>query len=112
MSASKVLIYPGEQVVLNGQGASIFVWNADDGSVTNHTGPQLVVNPRQEVTYTTTGSGLDLCNNTATTTIYIRQDVVAVESDPENGVSLSPNRDPSRLAFRSVMTIRGKLPFG
>jgi len=91
VSASKVLIYPGEQVVLNGQGASIFVWNADDGSVSNKIGPQLVVNPSQEVTYTTTGSGLDLCNSTATTTIYIRQDVVAVETDPESGVSLFPN---------------------
>ncbi|MEJ1240181.1 M43 family zinc metalloprotease [Chryseolinea sp. T2] len=92
VSASKVLVYPGEQVVLNGQGASIFVWNADDGSVNNHTGPQLIVNPQEEVTYTTTGSGLDLCNNTATTTIYIRQDVVAVEeTDPDNGVSLYPN---------------------
>lgn len=92
VSASKVLIYPGEQVVLNGQGASIFVWSADDGTVSNYTGPQLVVNPREEVTYTTTGSGLELCNNTATTTIYIREEVVAVEgTDPENGVSLFPN---------------------
>lgn len=92
VAASKTLIYPGEEVVLNGQGASIFVWTADDGSVANYTGPQLVVHPREEVTYTTMGSGLDLCNNTATTTIYLREEVVGVEeSHPDAGVSLYPN---------------------
>lgn len=112
VSASKVLIYPGEEVILNGQGASIFVWNADDGSVTNQTGPQLIVSPLEEVTYTTTGSGLDLCNNTARTTIYIRQDVVAVETDPENGITLFPNptAKPPRVQianeYRGAVSVR------
>lgn len=92
VAASKTLVYPGEEVVLNGQGASIFVWSADDGSVSNYTGPQLIVHPREQVTYTTIGSGLDLCNNTATTTIYLRQEVVGVEeSEPDAGVYLYPN---------------------
>ena len=57
VAASKQLIYPGEQVLLNGLGASIFVWDADDGSVTDFAGPQLAVNPTKQTTYTTTRLG-------------------------------------------------------
>ena len=70
VSASKLLVSPGEEVILNARGASIFVWNADDGSVQNYAGPQLIVHPSQTTTYTIAGSGLALCNNSATTTIY------------------------------------------
>ncbi len=98
VSASKTLIYPGEEVRLNGQGASIFVWNADDGSIVDFAGPQLVVYPTTQTTYITEGSGLDLCEATATTTIYIRSDVVGVENDPSStGVSLIPNPGTSSL---------------
>ena len=98
VSASKTLIYPGEEVRLNGQGASIFVWNADDGSVVDFAGPQLVVYPTKQTTYITEGSGLDLCETTAATTIYIRSDVVGVENDPSSsGVSLIPNPGTSAL---------------
>ncbi len=92
LSASKLIVYPGEEVVLNGQGASIFVWDADDGSVQDFTGPQLVVNPTEQTTYTIVGSGLDLCNATASTTIYIRESVVGIEETSISGeVSLYPN---------------------
>jgi hypothetical protein len=98
VSATKLLIYPGEEVRLNGQGASIFVWNSDDGSVVDFAGPQLVVYPTKQTTYITEGSGLDLCETTATTTIYIRSDVVGVEGDPlSSGVSLIPNPGTSGL---------------
>jgi PKD repeat protein len=92
VSATKTLIYPGEEVRLNGQGASIFVWNADDGSIVDFAGPQLVVYPTKQTTYITEGSGLDLCTTTAYTTIYIRSDVVGVEEpSPASGISLVPN---------------------
>lgn len=98
VSATKLLIYPGEEVRLNGQGASIFVWNADDGSVVNFAGPQLVVYPTKQTTYTTQGSGLELCQTTAATTIYIRSDVVGIEKDPPaTGISLIPNPGTASL---------------
>lgn len=92
IAASKLIVYPGEEVILNGQGASIFVWNSDDGSIQNYAGPQIVVNPTKQTTYSIAGSGLDLCNATATTTIYIRESVVGVE-EPEiaKGILLYPN---------------------
>lgn len=99
VSASKLLVYPGEEVVLNGQGASIFIWDADDGSVENFAGPQLVVNPTKTTTYTTVGSGLELCSTTASTTIYIRDDVVGVEeTQVAEGISLHPNPGTSALS--------------
>lgn len=92
VAASKQLVYPGEQVILNGQGASIFVWNAEDGSIQDFVGPQLVVNPSQQTTYTVIGSGLDLCNTTTSTTIYIRESVVGVEeTSAATGISIHPN---------------------
>jgi hypothetical protein len=92
IAASKLIVYPGEEVILNGQGASIFVWNSDDGSIQNFLGPQIVVNPTKQTTYTIAGSGLDLCNTSATTTIYMRESVVGTEEpEAEKGILLYPN---------------------
>ena len=84
VSASNTIVYPGQEVILNGRGASIFVWNADDGSVTGSTGPQLIVNPNETTTYTTTGSGLELCNNKANTTIYVSNQITGTEENHRN----------------------------
>jgi PKD repeat protein len=92
VSASKQLINPGEEVTLNGRGASIFSWSADDGSVQNYAGPQLIIKPITTTVITTTGSGLDLCNTVANTTIYVRNDVTGIENQiSANSVSLYPN---------------------
>ncbi|MEO7989249.1 MAG: M43 family zinc metalloprotease [Chryseolinea sp.] len=92
VSASKQLVYPGEEVTLNGRGASIFVWNTDDGEVQNYSGPQLIIRPTETTVVTTNGSGLELCNKVANTTIYVREDVTGID-DPliANSVSLYPN---------------------
>lgn len=89
VSASNTIIFPGQEVVLNGRGASIFVWNSSDGSVNNFTGPQLIVNPTETTTYTTLGSGLELCNNEASTTIYVSDQITGLEET--NGLRLYPN---------------------
>jgi len=110
VSASKTLVYPGEEVVLNGHGASIFVWDADDGSVENFAGPQLVVNPTKQTTYTTIGSGLELCSDTTYTTIYIRDAIVGVEETSlAAGISLHPNPGTSTLAVTIDNEYRGEV---
>jgi hypothetical protein len=76
-------------VVLNGRGASIFIWNSSDGSVTNFTGPQLIVSPTESTTYTTLGSGLELCNNEANTSIYVSDQITGLEET--SGLIISPN---------------------
>ena len=108
VSASQTLVFPGEEVILNGQGASIFIWESDDGTINDFAGPQLVVNPSKQTTYTTVGSGLDLCNNTAYTTIYIRDDVVGVEENPlSEGTHVYPNPGASSLNVSVENNYRG-----
>ena len=98
VSASKLLVSAGEEVVLNGRGASIFVWNAADGTIKNYAGPQLIAHPFVTTTYTTNGSGLELCNKSATTTIYVRDEVTAVKTDSfAAGVSIFPNPGTNEL---------------
>jgi PKD repeat protein len=111
VSASKLLVYPREKVTLNGKGASIFVWNSDDGSVSNFPGPQIVVTPTQTTMYTTTGSGLDLCDNTATTTIFVRQEgVVGTEPDRTfTSLSIYPNPGGNKLQIYFENSYRGQV---
>jgi hypothetical protein len=98
VSASKLIVNSGEEVILNGKGASIFVWSSDDGVVNNVAGPQLIVKPAKTTTYTATGSGLPLCNETATTTIYVYENIVGVEEEIfKEGVGLYPNPGTGKL---------------
>lgn len=92
VSASSLIVNPGQQVVLNGHGASIFQWSSSDGEVQNYTGPQLVARPTQTTTYITKGSGLELCYDTAYTTVYIREGVVGLEDElTEKQITVFPN---------------------
>ncbi|HEY9009074.1 MAG TPA: M43 family zinc metalloprotease [Ohtaekwangia sp.] len=101
VSASSQMVYPGEEVTLNGHGASIFVWSADDGTVKNIPGPQLIVTPTKTTTYLTIGSGLDLCYDSTYTTIYIRQDILGTETqDATKGITVYPNPGRSSLNIR------------
>jgi len=101
VAASKTLISPGEEVTLNARGASIFVWNAADGSLQNNIGPQIVVRPSSTTTYITTGSGLDLCDNETATTIYVREGTVTAAEDLATRFKVfpSPGTDMFNIEF-------------
>jgi PKD repeat protein len=100
VAASKIYIVPGEEVVLNARGATIFVWSATDNSVQDVPGPQLIVRPTATTTYETTGSGQNLCNEIALTTIYVKEGpVTGIEEIPESSVSLSPNPGNSKCTL-------------
>jgi PKD repeat protein len=108
ISTSKPIVYPGEEAVLNGRGASIFIWSAADGSVNNYAGPQLIARPVVTTTYIANGSGLDLCNKSANTTVYVRSQVTAVEPDLlTNGIELYPNPGTSKLNLVVVNQLMG-----
>lgn len=108
VSASKLIVTPGQEVILNGRGASIFEWSSSDGEIENYTGPQLIVRPTQTTTYTTKGSGLDLCYDVANTTIYTHGDVVGVEDDPmEKQLNVYPNPGNSSLTLQIDNDYRG-----
>ena len=108
VSASKVLVNPGEEVTLSGRGASIFVWDAEDGSISKVPGPQIKVRPLQTTTYVTIGSGMDLCNDTAYTTIYTREGVTPVESNPVfSSLAVYPNPGSDKLMVSVTNAYRG-----
>lgn len=110
VSASKLIINPGEEVILNGKGASIFIWNSNDGVVNSVAGPQLIVKPTKTTTYTTTGSGLPLCNEAASTTIYVYDNVVGVEDENfKEGISLYPNPGTGKLNLVLENSYAGKV---
>lgn len=101
VSASDIIAFPGQDVVMNGRGASIFVWNSSDGSVQNYTGPQLIVSPTTTTTYTITGSGLELCNSTASFTIYVSDKITEVpELSMEKSLILYPNPGNKNLSVK------------
>jgi PKD repeat protein len=108
VSASKLYVFPGEQVILNARGASIFVWNSEDNTIANLPGPQIIVNPLVTTTYETTGSGLDLCNETATTTIYVREgEITGLNEELVSDVVLYPNPGSNTLRISFENTYRG-----
>jgi PKD repeat protein len=110
VAASKTLIYPGEEVILNARGASIFVWNAQDGTVTSVAGPQLKVRPDKTTVYETAGSGLELCNKTALTTIYAREGTVTgLEESINENLSLFPTPGSGELNVQFENSFRGEL---
>ncbi len=108
VSASKLLVYPSEEVILNGRGASIFVWNSLDGAVNNYAGPQLIFNPVQTTTLLTVGSGLDLCLDSAYTTIYIRKNIVGVnEVVVDDAIEIFPNPGSDHFSVKILGKYRG-----
>ncbi len=111
LSASQLSVSPGQQVVLNGKGASIFVWSASDGSVTDVIGPQLTVYPQHTTTYTLTGSGLELCNSVATVTVFTNGNTTAVEAAIDKTIELYPSPGNNlnlsmENAYHGALTVR------
>ncbi|MEQ8713623.1 MAG: M43 family zinc metalloprotease [Cyclobacteriaceae bacterium] len=93
INSNRLITNPGDEVQINASGASIFQWNADDGSLTNQLGPQIIVNPTQTTTYLVEGSGVDLCVDNAVFTVFVRT-VAGVREELTGDITLYPN--PSR----------------
>lgn len=108
VSSSKLFINPGEEVVLNAHGASIFVWNSSDNTITNVSGPQITVKPIQTTTYQTNGSGLELCNASVSTTIFVREgQITGVNETNTEDVTIFPNPGTNALNVRFANGYRG-----
>jgi PKD repeat protein len=108
VSSSKPFINPGEQVVLNAHGASIFVWNSSDNTIQNISGPQIIVRPVQTTTYQTNGSGLELCNASVSTTVFVREGQIAgVNETNTEDVTIFPNPGTNSLNVRFANGYRG-----
>lgn len=108
VSSSKLFVNPGEEVILNARGASIFVWNSNDNKIVAVPGPQLIVAPTVTTVYETSGSGLDLCNSSASTTVYVRSGpILGVNEAIVTGVTLHPNPGANALNITFENEYRG-----
>lgn len=99
IGASDIYVQAGEKVTLNAKGASIFSWNSSDGSIENELGPQLIVYPLQTTTYTLSGSGMELCDSTASLTIYVNAPTSSNNEDLSGNIKIYPNPSSSQLRF-------------
>ncbi|WP_138990707.1 M43 family zinc metalloprotease [Larkinella sp. C7] len=109
LTASKQFILPGELVTLNARGASIFSWAGQNLSST--LGGQVIARPTQTTSYTVTGSGLDLCNATATARIYVQPGTITgvPTALPDEALTVSPNPSDGLTAVSFRNTSRGIL---
>ncbi len=110
VSTSGLFVNPGESVTLQASGAGIYQWVATDnadGSI----GPMLVVRPGRTQTYYVTGSGTDVCIDTASVTIYVR-DVKITGNEPvyeafAKSVTVQPNPASAVLSVSVNNNLRG-----
>jgi hypothetical protein len=91
VTASSLIINPGETVTLNARGASLFSWQATGGSISTTLGPQVVASPLETTTYTVTGGGLDLCRTTASVTVLVRGTVSTTPEVENRQLQVYPN---------------------
>lgn len=94
LSSSNIFVNPGESVTLQASGAGIYRWVASDNA-NGAIGPMVVVRPGRTQTYYVTGSGTDVCIDTASVTIYVR-DVKITGNEPvyegfAKSVTVQPN---------------------
>lgn len=106
VSASKLLVNPGEEVILNARGASIFTWSSTDNAVQQVPGPQIKVNPFQTTVYETKGSGLELCDSTTYTTIYVKGSITGVDQS-RSELSVFPNPGSESINIQFADEYRG-----
>jgi hypothetical protein len=91
VTASSLIINPGEAVTLNARGASLFSWQASGGSLSASLGPQVIATPLETTTYIVTGGGLDLCRTTASVTVLVRGTVSTVPEAENSALQIFPN---------------------
>ena len=92
VSASALFIDPLQPVTLLARGAGILSWTPAAG-LSNSMGAQVTATPARTTTYTVRGSGADVCTDSASVTINVRNiTVLATEPPTETeAFSVSPN---------------------
>ncbi|GAB3331555.1 hypothetical protein GCM10027299_37310 [Larkinella ripae] len=109
ITTSSQFVLPGEAVTLNARGASLFSWTGQNLSST--LGAQVIARPTQTTSYTVTGSGLDLCNTTATARIFVQPgSITEVPTTlPDQALTVSPNPSDGLAKLSLRNTARGVL---
>lgn len=110
VSASALFIDPLQSVTLLARGAGILSWSPSAGLNTNM-GAQIMASPARTTTYTVRGSGADVCTDSASVTINVRNiTVLATEPRAETDAFLvSPNPATDVVVVTWTNTERGSV---
>jgi hypothetical protein len=109
VTASAQFVGPGDAVTLNARGASIFNWKGPNLSTT--LGAQVIARPTVTTSYTVTGSGLELCDSTATARIFVRAGTVTSVPTPleDQSLTITPNPSDGLATLSFSNALRGEM---
>jgi hypothetical protein len=111
VSASAMIINPGETVTLNAKGATFYAWASKGSGLSSNLGPQIIASPLETTTYTVKGTGIDACRDSASITVIVRG---AVGVDPEleaRQFQLYPNPNDGKFTVNIVNDVTGPVKF-
>lgn len=109
IQASAQFIDPGQAVTLQGRGAGIINWSPPEG-LSSTLGPQVVARPTRTITYSLKGTGSDVCVDSASVTLYVRNtQVLSNEKLPEKDFTLTPNPTNGLVEVSFTNALRGKV---
>ncbi len=109
VQASAQFINPGEAVTLQARGAGVINWSPSEG-LSSTLGPQVTARPTRTLTYLVKGTGTDVCIDSASATIYVRNvQILANEVLPEKDFTLSPNPTDGVVELSFTNALRGKV---
>lgn len=107
IAPSALSVFPSQEVTLNASGASIFLWNSTNGELVDQLGPQVKVRPRQTTTYTVQGSGIDLCEEETSFTVFVKVPPLETDEILEEEITLFPNPVSEILKLNYTGAYRG-----
>ncbi|WP_028524285.1 M43 family zinc metalloprotease [Runella limosa] len=109
IQASAQFINPGEAVILQARGAGVINWSPSEG-LSSTLGPQVTARPTRTLTYLVKGSGTDVCRDSASATIYVRNvQILGSETLPDKELTLSPNPTDGMVEVKFTNSLRGKV---
>lgn len=109
IQTSAQFINPGEAVTLQARGAGVINWSPGEG-LSSTLGPQVTARPTRTLTYLVKGTGTDVCIDSASTTIYVRNvQILGMEVLPEKDFTLSPNPTDGLVELSFTNILRGKV---
>jgi len=109
IQASAQFINPGEAVTLQARGASVINWSPSEG-LSATLGPQVIARPSRTLTYLVKGTGSDVCLDSASATIYVRNvQILSNETLPEKDFAISPNPTDGVAEVSFTNGLRGKV---
>ncbi len=109
IQTSAQFINPGESVTLQARGAGVINWSPSEG-LSSMLGPQVTARPARTLTYLVKGTGSDVCIDSASTTIYVRNvQVLSNETLVEKQVTVSPNPTDGLADVSVTNALRGRV---